>query len=214
MPSGNGDKDARRGVKLQANWTRVAVLAVAGACALATLAFAQSPANASFRFHSRTPMGSETLLLLPAKVPFHMFLTLESPELQNAVLTRTAAGNHLLDSDGHEITQWPHEIVLRFTTSGRDHALYEGPLEVETPQTLDELQSTLHFRLKVFHGLAERELSPDSIQVLGVPLDTPSDERIYLLRFKLGELPIEDRLMFEVMNKDMKRIAKFGVQLN
>jgi len=201
-------------VKLQASWIRIAALVTASACAFATPAFAQSSGNAFFRFHSRTPMGSETLMLSPAKTPFHMFLTLESPLLQNAVLTRSAAGSHLLDSDGHEIKQWPRQIVLRFTTSGRDRKVYEDPLQVDSSQTLDELQSTLRFRLKIFHGLETRELSPDAVEVIGVPLDTPSDERIYLLRFNLGELPINDRLMFEVMDKDLQRIAKFGVQLN
>ena len=46
-----------------------------------------------------------------------------------------------------------------------------------------------------------------------MPAEVSYDERIYRIRFNLGRIPIDDRIVLEVFSPTGERLSKFHVDL-
>ena len=164
-------------------------------------------------FSAVMPLGADSILLLPAKQRLNMLLSVECPELEKVVVQGLGKAKSVSYADGTPLKEYPADIAFRFTIGSRTTADETSPNEFETKADPDHFQSTLHFRLKVFHGMETKLYEPTEVRMLGVPADVPSNERIYHFSFKLKNVPVEDRMMLEVLDENGNRVAKFHMQL-
>ncbi len=196
-------QDLRRWVR---RWLGLLALATMQVCA------AQSGAP-DVHFTVATPLGTQTLRLLPADDVLHLMVTLESKELAGVELKHSASGTTLKDR-GKDVEYFPRELTFRFTVGSKTKLLGDSPIDTEFDGTTQEFLDTLHFRLKIFHGLQETVLEPEWQKIVGVPVEMPYNERIYRVRFKLPKhVPATERMMLEVIDSEAERVAKFAVDL-
>ena len=165
------------------------------------------------RFHAITPLGSDVLILQPAKKEISVMLTLDCKELEEARVVEKNSRKFVTNAAGEELTRYPPEIKFRFTAGSKTLLSEKDPLEVLTSATPEQFESHLHFRLKIFHGVDAQTVVPFESKIIGVPPEMPYDERIYRISFKLPDVPASDRIMFEVLDDAGARVAKFHLQL-
>ena len=202
-------KRCRSHPKIGRHW-KWQVLAMVAA---ASLAVGQSTGVSDLRFRALTPLGTDALILQPSKTIVSMMLTLECKEMEDMRLVERDSHRAVLNADGAAVTKYPENIKFRFTIGSHTQPSESSPLEVRISGTPDDFESHLHFRLKVFHGIESREITPVAQKIIGVPTSMPYDERIYSIAFKLNDVPAEDRIMFEVLDNSGARVAKFQLQL-
>ena len=164
-------------------------------------------------FSAVTPLGSDSILLQPAKQRLNMLLSLECPELEKVTVRGFGREKTVTYSDGKPVKQYPNDLSFRFTIGSRTASDETSPNDIETQVPTDRFQSTLHFRLKVFHAIEAKTYEPTESRIIGVPANVPYDERIYHFTFKLKNVPVEDRIMLEVLDEEGNRVAKFPLQL-
>ncbi|MCU1286670.1 MAG: hypothetical protein JWO13_3020 [Acidobacteriales bacterium] len=190
----------------------VVLLALAIPIGVPTGALAQNPDDGT-QLHAAMPLGGDSIILQPAKRRLNMLATVECKDFENIKLVGTGGTKKVLDTDGNPVKQYPPELGVRFTVGSRTVSQEPTPNTVEATTDVDHFQSNLQFRLKVFHGIHATVLEPTEMKMIGIPADIPADERIYHLTFKLPDVPVEDRIMFEVLDENGTRVAKFHLQL-
>jgi hypothetical protein len=57
--------------------------------------------------------------------------------------------------------------------------------------------------------LEVREVTPQSIEMIGMPADLPYDERVYRININAGNLPITDRMVVEIFSPEGKLLTHF-----
>jgi hypothetical protein len=176
------------------------------------LAFGQANPT-STRFAAVMSLGADSILLQPAKQRLNMLLTVECPEMEKIVVSGPGTARSANYLDGKPVRFYPQTLSFRFTIGSRTAADEQAPNEFETTDSVDHFQSNLHFRLKVFAGTHTRTYDPAEVTMLGVPVDMPSDERIYHFTFKLKDTPVDDRIMVEVLDDQGTRVGKFHLQI-
>jgi hypothetical protein len=158
-------------------------------------------------------LGSDSIRLQPSNQKLNMLLSVECPDFDHFVVTGQGRERKVTDADGNAITHYPRELSFRFTIGSHSASDESEPNEFETKIPVDRFQSNLHFRLKVFHGTHVTNYEPAELKMLGVPVDIPYDERIYHFTFKLKDVPVEDRMMLEVLDEEGTRVGKFHLQI-
>ena len=164
-------------------------------------------------FSAVMPLGSDSILLQPSKQRLNMLLTVESPEFERIRTQGTGHQRTVTYDDGDPVHYYPSQISFRFTIGSRTATDETQPNDVDTTVDADRFQSTLRFRLKVFHGIEAKTLEPVEVKMLGVPAEVPFDERIYHFTFKLKNVPVEDRMMLEILDENGNRVGKFHLQI-
>jgi len=177
------------------------------------LAFGQAHPTSTTRLGAVMSLGSDSILLQPAKERLNMLLSVECPGLAKIVLIGDGPARKALTDDGSPVRSYPDSISFRFTIGSRTAADEMQPNEFETKASADHFQSNLHFRLRVFHGIHSTTYDPAEVTMLGVPADIPYDERIYHFTFKLKDIPVDDRMMLEVLDEQGNRVGKFHLQI-
>lgn len=99
------------------------------------------------------------------------------------------------------------------TASSREKILDDYPFAIKEKLDTDDLFTRLHFRLKVFHGVEYRYIPPSFVELVGLPNDVRYNERIYRMGFELAKVPIEDRIVIEVLSPNGDRLCKFHLDL-
>lgn len=178
----------------------------------ALLSFGQNNISRA-HFSAVMPLGSDSILLQPAKERLNMLLSVECPEFEKIVANGYGRERSVTYDDGKPVRYYPNEIAFRFTIGSRTMPEEVQPNEFETKASVDHFQSSLRFRLKAFHGTSAKTYEPIEVKMLGVPVDVPYDERIYHFTFKLKNVPIEDRMMLEILDEDGNRVGKFHLQI-
>jgi hypothetical protein len=51
------------------------------------------------------------------------------------------------------------------------------------------------------------------VKLVGMPMDVPYDERIYRVSFDLGEVPLADRIVLEVLSPREERLTRFHLDM-
>jgi hypothetical protein len=180
-------------------------------------AFAISAAAQTVNIYSingRIPLGIESFRMRPGGHDFYLIASAENPAFQGLHRDTDRAGHdHLLDADGKPIEFYPSRLQFRLTASDREKLRDDHPFEAPAKGSVPELISHLRFRLKVFHELSYRVISPTLVQDIGMPNNVPYDERIYRIGFDLGKIPIEDRVVMEVLAPNGERLCKFHLDL-
>ena len=164
--------------------------------------------------NGRIPLGIETFRLEPAKQDFYLMASAENPAFVGA--KRIIAKDEpikLVTRDGKKVTAYPERVQFRLTASSREKLLDEHPFGTEAKIPLDELLMKLKFRLKIFHGLEWRYVEPAFVDDVGMPRNITYNERIYRIGFNMGHVPIEDRVVMEVISPTGERLCKFHLDL-
>ncbi|HEY6250003.1 MAG TPA: hypothetical protein VI685_08575 [Candidatus Angelobacter sp.] len=164
-------------------------------------------------FHGSTPAGYEVLMVKPGGAVVSLLGLIECPELEGAQQTASGVNAGIVNVDGEPIRHFPRNFSFRITASLRKTVLVDPTDTVNIAERPEDLLLKLKFRLKAYHGLEVREIQPESVQIIGVPADIASDERIYRVSFDVEKLPITDRCVLEVLSPAGGRLAKFHFDL-
>jgi len=163
--------------------------------------------------HSATPAGYEIMELKPSGQTFSLIALIECPELEGAHQIAEGSKAQVVSADGSVIHQFPEHFNFRITASLRK-TLVEGPVNtVDYPDDPQQLLLKLKFRVRAYHGLDAREITPESIEMIGMPADVPYDERVYRLHMNVGELPVSDRLVVEILSPQDALLTHFSFGL-
>ncbi len=165
-------------------------------------------------FHSVLPLGSDIFLLDGFKGSIMLMATALTPELDGWKWVSEGGSMFLYAGDGSRAREYPRQAQFRVTASASDHGLANDDLlTVKSDLPLNEYLLSLRFQIKIFHGLQVHILEPSDVHMVGVPDDVPYRERIYRVTFQLPQVPVQDRLVLEVLSPDGIRLARFHYEL-
>lgn len=168
-------------------------------------------------YHSVVPLGGDALLLNPGHHLFSFLASAESVGFEGWRQEALGDTTKLLDADGNPVQRYPRFVDFRITASVRGKVLPGlEPLLIDWQsdiQNVNEYLENLRFRVKIFRALDVTLVEPKTIKVIGVPLDVPYDERIYRVSFDLGEVPMAERIVLEVLSPDGERLTRFHLDM-
>ena len=165
-------------------------------------------------FHSVVPLGQDGLLLQPSKRSLILVASAQSSGFDGWQQVDSNGSRLIYASTGRRVHNFPEYVDFRVTASARHDGYNIGEPLYPTPcnAKLNEYLLSLKFRLKVFHGINATLLEPRAVRLVGVPADVPYDERVYQVSFKLDDVPLEDRVVLEVLSPEGDRISKFHLE--
>jgi hypothetical protein len=167
-----------------------------------------------YAVNGRIPLGIETFRLQPDGHEFYLMASAENPGFQGLKRETDHSGReHLVNSHGEPVKFYPSRVQFRVTASSRESVLKDSPWETHAKVKVVDMLRELKFRVKVFHALEYRYVKPKFVEEVGVPDKVPYDERIYRVGFELGEVPIDDRVVMEVISPSGERLCKFHLDL-
>src|SRR5438270_11835345 len=97
----------------------------------ALLAFGQSNITGA-HFSAVMPLGSDSIMLQPAKQRLNMLVSVECPEFEKLVVKGDSHDRTVIDSSGKPVRHYPNEISFRFTIGSRTTAVETQPYEVDS----------------------------------------------------------------------------------
>lgn len=164
-------------------------------------------------FHAITPAGYDVVLIKPSGSVLTFLGLIECPELEGARQMYEGERAAIVSADGKPLTYFPRHFNFRITASLRKTILVEPTDAFSLTEEPQDLLVQLRFRLRAYHALQVEEIQPQSVQIIGVPADVPNDERVYRVSFSLGDMPITDRCVLEVLSPSGERLTKFHFDL-
>ncbi len=169
------------------------------------------------RYHSSIPLGSEVFNYEHESTHqiFYVIASAQDREFEGQEIWLDGDRHVLKTSAGKPVENYPRHVRFRVSVCERDSSyLIDAPIPIATnASTFDEFISGLKFEMVVFHALTYRTEQPAKVKHIGIPLDVPSNERIYEVSFDVGEVPITDRIVMHVLTDQGERLAKFNVDL-
>ncbi|HUN87156.1 MAG TPA: hypothetical protein VMU28_00100 [Terriglobales bacterium] len=184
------------------------------ALGLALGLLAQDQSVSIYNINGRIPLGVESFRLQPDNRDFYLVASAENEVFEGMRrVTDDAGRDHLVDREGHRVLFYPSGVRFRLTASSREKLSTDQPFDTHPQVATPDLLSHLRFRIKVFHALAYWYVKPRLVENIGVPTTVPYDERIYLIGFDLGRIPIDDRVVMEVLAPSGERLCKFHLDL-
>lgn len=167
-----------------------------------------------YNVNGRIPLGLESLRARPAGVPFYLMASAENSAFRGMYRAEDPNGREvLLKANKTEVKFYPEHVEFRVTASTREKLFEDPPFDIDEKIGVHELFTHVRFRLKVFRGLDYRYIQPRLVTEIGVPESIDYSERIYRVGFDLGKIPIEDRVVMEVIQPDGNRLCKFHLDL-
>jgi hypothetical protein len=184
------------------------------ALVFAVAAFAgQKGADKTETLRSTIPAGYEIVKLQPSGTNLFLLGLIECPELEGAQHVSEGSHARIVAADGSSLDHFPRFLNFRITASLRKELLdstTDGSINTPDPR---ELILKLGFILRGYDGLQSYELHPQSVDLIGVPADVPYDERVFRVSFDVGNRPVSDRFVLEVLSPEGTRIARFHFEL-
>jgi hypothetical protein len=169
------------------------------------------------RYHSSIPLGSEVFTYEHESTHqiFYVMASAQDREFEGQEIWLDGDRHVLKTSGGKLVENYPRHVRFRVSVCERDSSyLIDAPIPIAThANTFDEFISGLKFEMVVFHALTYRTVQPAKVTHIGIPLDVPSNERIYEVSFDVGDVPITDRIVMHVLTDQGERLAKFNVDL-
>ena len=184
--------------------------------------FAETPTPKwEFVYHSVVDLGEETVLLEPGNHPFYFVVTAESIGFEGWRQVYSGNDFALVTADGRPVERYPRFVDFRVVVSERPPSV---PKNQARPQPLlvnceaqcmgegdaSQFVTRLRFRVKIFRALHVTALEPKIIRTLGI---AGSGERVYRLGFDLGEVPLADRIVLEVLSPAGERLSRFHLDM-
>ncbi len=183
---------------------------------LGTLAPAAAPQHSQeeLQFHSVVPLGIEGFSFAKADRTFYLMASAEQPAFEGLHQASVDSHQVLLDADGHQVNYYPSEVTFRITATTWAEKLSDVPMvRLDEHPDPNQFLLGLRFRLKIFRGLRARIMVPANVRLIGMPADVPYRERVYNLTFRVGKVPVQDRMVLEVFSPTGERLCKFHLDL-
>jgi hypothetical protein len=159
------------------------------------------------------PLGIEGFFMRPARRSLYLMGTAISPFFGGWRLVGSGPRRFVVGADGVPVQYFPSRVQFRITAMAVDTpTLLVDRDMLDVSEEPNQFLLNLHFRLKVFRGLEVRNIVPDAVEMIGMPADVRYNERVYRLSYTLPAIPIEDRIVLEVLRPDDTRICKFHLE--
>jgi len=159
--------------------------------------------------HSATPAGYDVIALRPSGANLSLMGLIECPELEGAQQVSEGTKAKVVSANGERINKFPSHFSFRITATLRKIILEKPISSVNVPDDPYDLLLKLKFRIKAYHGLEMREITPESVELIGMPASVRYDERVYRISVNLGDAPITDRVVIDVLTPEGKFITHF-----
>lgn len=186
-------------------------------CAASDKSSAPATPHALHRYHSSIPLGSENFIYERhgTRQMFYVMASAQDREFEGQEIWLDGDRHVLKTPTGRLVENYPRHVRFRVSVCERDSLyLIDSPTPVTTyTSTFDEFIRGFKFEMLVFHALSSQILHPVKVKHIGIPLDVPSNERIYEVTFDVGDVPITDRMVMHVLTEQGERLAKFNVDL-
>lgn len=194
---------------------RLSYVLLLGCCFLTAVTAAQEASQSVFWFRSPVSMGSEGFQQSSSKRRFYIMGSAENPEFQGLKVVRKHIGGSVLTPSGSQLSTYPATLNLRITASSIDAQKFAAtdPISVSDDTDLNALLLSLRYQLKVYRGLKMSILEPTSVELIGVPADTPSGERIYRVSFDTESIPVDARLCLEIFSPKGEKLTRLHLEL-
>jgi hypothetical protein len=175
--------------------------------------WAQTSSTMVLNYQSVVPLGEDALLLQPASQLMYLRATAESVGFAGWRQVLKGANKSLLATDGKPVRHYPPFVDFQVTASFKPNRRLQ-PIAFPTTCTENpnECVLNLRFRLKIFRGIDVTMLEPTVVKLLGPPPDVSTEERTYRVCFKLPPVPVEDRVVLEVLSPTGERLTKFHLE--
>jgi len=174
---------------------------------------AQTSTTMVLNYQSVVPLGEDALLLQPAKQWIYLRATAESVGFEGWRQVLNGTSKSLLATDGRPVRQYPRFVDFQVTASLRPNQR-RRPIAFPTPcpENPNECMLNLRFRLRIFRGIDVTVVEPVVVKLLGPPSDVATAVRTYRVGFKLPPVPVEDRVVLEVLSPTGERLTKFHLE--
>ncbi|HZS26352.1 MAG TPA: hypothetical protein VFB76_03915 [Candidatus Angelobacter sp.] len=159
--------------------------------------------------HSAMPAGYDVVALRPSGANISLMGLIECPELEGAQQISEGREAEVISADGKRMNKFPSHFNFRITASLRKIILDKPMSSVTVLDDPYDLLLKLKFRIKAYRGLEMREITPDSVELIGMPASVRYDERVYRIGVNLGDAPITDRVVIDVLTPEGKFITHF-----
>lgn len=167
-----------------------------------------------FWFTAPMPLGAEAFDLKPANQRFYLLACMEDTRFDRLEISRVRSSRFVIDSTGHLWHDYPSKLAFRVTATALADILRNlDSDQITEPGDLNSFLLGLKFRLKVYRGLQVRVLPPDSVKMIGMPSDVPYNERVYRVSFDSSGIPVDDRLVLEVLSPQGQLLTRFHLEL-
>jgi len=163
--------------------------------------------------HSAMPAGYDVVLLKPSGVNLSLMGLIECPQLEGAQHVASGLQSRIVGPDGARMDRFPRHFSFRITASLRKIVLDAPASALDFSGSPQDLLLRLKFRIRAYHGLETRQIAPESIEMIGIPADVPSDERVYRVGVNIGDMPVIDRFVIEVLSPDGDVLTHFPFSL-
>ncbi len=182
-------------------------------CVLMAMSLGAEPRRVPLSVNGRIPLGIESFRMEPSKTDFYLMASAENEHFTEVDRQIDGDKETLINRDGSLVKHYPERVQFRVSASSREKSFDDKPWAVDTKVAAEDFFAKLQFRVKVFHGLQSREVQPEYVRDIGMPRDVPYNERIYQIGFTIGKVPIEDRVVLEVISPTGERLCKFHLDL-
>jgi hypothetical protein len=166
----------------------------------------------TWHLHSRIPLGSDAILLQPSHRLVAILATAEAPEFEGWDLKQQNNRPVLLDVAGKPVNALPKTISFRVTVGTRNKFAASGAMPFVCSKSLNDFLLDMHFQMQIFRGMEMRQVKPIKAEMIGIPADEPSDERIYRATFNLEDVHPDDRIVLVLTDGSGARLSKFHLE--
>ncbi len=199
----------------------LAVISVAIGCAAQTNSYlqfgrlvSQDSSDNILWYKTPLPMGTDAFVLQPANRRFYLLACIEDQRFNRLQVSRVRTSPFVIDAAGKVWQDYPDELSFRVTATGMAEILKNlDAYDIQEPGDLNSFLLGLKFRLKVYRDLEMRVLSPSAVKMIGMPGDVPYEERVYRVSFQTSDIPVDDRLVLEVLTPGGQLLSRFHLEL-
>ncbi len=170
--------------------------------------------NEVYWYKAPLPLGADGFMLRPAGREFYILGCVEDRRFNRLQVSRVRKSQFVIDSSGDVWKDYPSELTFRVTATAMDPGSLKSDVDrIDEPGDLNSFLLRLKFRLKIFKGLEMRIIEPTAIHAIGVPSDVPYEERIYRVSFDTADIPVDARLVMEVLSPGGQLLSRFHLEL-
>jgi len=176
--------------------------------------FVQSSSDNILWFTSPLPLGAEGFILHPLNRQFYLLASLENRRFDRLQVSRVRTSPFVIDAAGQIWHDYPSELNFRVTATAIQDILNNlDTSDITEPGDMNSFLLGLKFRLKVYHELHMKILPPSSVSLIGLPADVAGEERVFRVSFNTGQIPVDDRLVLEVLSPGGQLLTRFHLEL-
>ena len=197
-------------------FTSVALLAIFTLSTAAVARNRPAPPRTPYAptYHSMVPLGAILYQLKPAKRDFYLEVSALDPAFEGMQVKTVAERPYVVDPSGARVQRYPEHLTFRVSAGVQVKKAIDSYREpVRAACDLNYYLSHLRFRVKVFRGLYDHAMHPAAVYVQPGPSSAKVEGRVYEVAFDMQNVPLEDRVVLEVLSPSGERIGKFHLDL-